>query len=144
MGEMGENSLPLSRYCQLEVGSTLCDNLRHKTVVEFPTLYVVMREESNISAYKGKVDPAWREASPSQTIPAIILVLQWPSVEIKSMHSTQRRSALRKERGCKKQLRMESRGALEGGEERKSCQRGSSILILLALSPYLGQQTRCK
>lgn len=60
MGEMGNNSLALSRYCQLEIGSTLCDNLRHKTVVEFPILHVVMREESNISTYKGNVDPAWR------------------------------------------------------------------------------------
>ena len=55
-GEVGNDFVgmaALCRYCQLEVGSTLCDNLKHKKVVEFPILHVVMSEESNI--YKGKV-----------------------------------------------------------------------------------------
>ena len=73
----------LCRYCQLEVGSTLRDNLRHKKVVEFPILHAVMRGESNIYTHKGKVDATWK-GTPLQTVPAICLVLQWLSVEIKS------------------------------------------------------------
>ena len=60
----------LCRYCQLEVGRTLRDNLRHKKVVEFPILHVVMREESTIYAHKGKVDAL--EGTPLQTVPAIM------------------------------------------------------------------------
>ena len=114
----------LCRYCQLEVGSTLRDNLRHKKVVEFPILHVVMRGESNIYTHKGKVDATWK-GTPLQTVPAICLVLQWLSVEIKStlVHSPQS-VVRRKGGGSKKQLRIESKGNL-GGEEGKSCPRGS-------------------
>ena len=38
------------RYDRLEIDKSLCDNLRHKTLVEFPSLHVVLREESNLRA----------------------------------------------------------------------------------------------
>lgn len=38
------------RYNRLEIDKSLCDNLRRKIVVEFPTLHVVLREKSNIQA----------------------------------------------------------------------------------------------
>ena len=75
MGErwvMSVGMVALCRYCQLEVGSTLRDNLRHKKVVEFPILHVVMREESNIYTHKGKVDAIYLEGTPLQTVPAIM------------------------------------------------------------------------